>query len=352
MTNLSTANRQRGAASLLVALVLVMSSTLITLSVAHTHLIETRLSGNERWHRRLLQSAESAWAKSAATLGRHPEQLAWTAADDGALIGRSTPVRSTDGIETRVRYRRADAGDPFVYIRASADSGGADARSVAVSQAVRLLSALSPLAETAPPLVVNGCLSGVGAVDVTPENSDSDAAGDALWQYRELPCPAGAADDFHRGNVVTKSTDQTLWDTYFSVTPDEYIELATAQRYLPPPRRRYWLAQADAGSRPVWDRSLGSAAAPVVLYFPAATGCPRFAAGVRIFGFVFIDAACPEPLADKRVEIIGTLLVNGDINTGPALLSLQHISNADSRQTRLSLPVIRTVRVPGDWRDF
>lgn len=352
MTTFLTTNRQRGAASLLVALVLVMSSTLITLSVAHTHLIETRLSGNELWHRRLLQNAESAWEKASATLGEHLEQLAWMTADDGTLISHDAPVRNSDGIETRVQYRRADTGDPFVRMRATAEGGGRDAQSVVVSQSVRLLSVLSPLAETAPPLVINGCLYGAGAVDVSPENSDSDAAGDALWQHRASPCPAGVAEDLHGGEVATKSTRQTLWDTFFSITSEEYARLATAQRVLSPPQRRYWLAQAGPGGRPLWNRSLGSVEAPVVLYFPASTGCPRFAAGVRIFGFVFIDATCPEPLADKRIEITGTLLVNGAINTGHALIRLQHVGNADSRLTRLSLPVLRTVRLPGDWRDF
>jgi hypothetical protein len=352
VTTVSSIRRQCGAASLLVALVLVMASTLITLTVAHTHLVETRISGNEDWHRRLLYGAESAWEQASATLVSRLANTKWTNRDGNMLIGQDAPVRTGNGLETHVLYRRADASDPFVHIQASAGSGASDSLAVVVSQRVRLLSVLSPLAESAPPLVINGCLYGAGAVEVNPANSVGAVAADALWQYRARACPAGIMQDLHGGRTVTRSTQHSLWETFFSITPDAYERLAASELVLPASQRRHWQARSEPGTRLVWNQSLGSAEAPVVLHIPDAAGCPQFAAGVRIFGFVFIDASCVEPLADHRLDIIGTLVVDGNINTGHALIRLQHIGNVDSRQTRLSLPILRTVRVPGDWRDF
>jgi hypothetical protein len=353
MSNAHTMGHERGAASLLVALVLMMSITLLTLAVAHTQLTETRMAGNERWQKRLLLAAESAAEAATALLTRAAPALPWTPADeDTTLVSRARPVESAGGVETRVIYRRSDRNSPFVEIQAISSAQGGHGIAARVSEQVRLLTVLSPLAESAPPLVINGCLSGGADISIRPINSDSDTAGDALWRYTALPCPALAAIDLHAGRSVVKSRDDTLWTTFFSVSRDEYARLAAAELNLPSPRRRYWQLDPAALVGGKWAHSLGNKDRPVVLYFPAATGCPRFAAGVRIFGVVFIDAACPEALADSRLEVIGTLVINGNANSGHARVELQHIQNADRLQTRLSFPAIRVVRIPGSWKDF
>ena len=71
-----------------------------------------------------------------------------------------------------------------------------------------------------------------------------------------------------------------------------------------------------------------------------------------MFGFVFIDAPCPDPITASRVEIYGTLAVNGALHAGTGAMQLQHIQHADPRMTRLDLPFLRAVPVPGSWRDF
>jgi len=353
MNNAHTMGHERGAASLLVALVLMMSITLLTLAVAHTRLTETRMAGNERWQKRLALAAESAAEAATAVLTGASPALTWTPADqDTTLVSRARPVESSGGVETRVTYRRPDRNSPFVEIQATSSARSGRGIAARVSEQVRLLTVLSPLAESAPPLVINGCLSGAAVISIRPINSDSHTAGDALWRYTASPCPALAAVDMHAGRGVVKSLDDTLWTTFFSISRDEYARLAAAELALPSARRRYWQVDPGALIGGKWARSLGNRDRPVVVYFPAPTGCPRFAAGVRIFGVVFIDAACPEPLADSRLEVIGTLVVNGNANSGSASIELQHIQNADRLQTRLSFPVIRVVRIPGSWKDF
>ena len=353
MSNAHAMRHERGAASLLVALVLMMSITLLTLAVAHTQLTETRMAGNERWQKRLWLAAESAAEAATAVLTGAAPALTWTPADQGTtLVSRARPLESASGVETRVIYRRSDRDSPFVEIRATSSAPGRHGIAARVSQQVRLLTVFSPLAESAPPLVINGCLSGGADISIRPINSDSDTAGDALWRYTASPCPALAAIDMHAGRGVTKSLDDTLWTRFFSISRDEYARLAAADLALPSARRRYWQVDPAALVGGQWARSLGNPDRPVVVYFPAATGCPRFAAGVRIFGVVFIDAACPEPLADSQLEVIGTLVVNGNANSGHASIELQHIENADHLQTRLSFPTIRVVRIPGSWKDF
>ena len=136
------------------------------------------------------------------------------------------------------------------------------------------------------------------------------------------------------------------------VSRDEYARLATRDSTLPAERRRYWRVGPNTPGHATWRRSLGSPERPVVLVFPAETGCPRFGAGVRIVGLVFIDAACPQPLADRWLEIAGSLVINGDLALDAARVDLQHIQAVDPGRTRLALPVLRLVAVPGSWKDF
>lgn len=345
--------RQSGAASLLMALVLMLSMTLVTLSTARTHLTETRMAGNEHRHYRLHLQAESAWENATRQLADETRQLVWTTeAETGSLVSRLPAPAGDETVETRVLARRTGRDNPLIEVHASAALPGNGNQKVGVSQWVRLLSVLSPMAESAPPLVLNGCLSPASAVDIRPLNSDSSEAGDAMWQFGTVACPPTARLDSHTGHSVAKTPAEDLWGVLFSVNREEYAQLAASDQALPLSQRHYWLGESNSTQAPVWRTSIGSAAQPVVLVFPATAGCPRFAAGVRIVGVVFIDAACPEPLTDAGLEITGTLIVNGTLDAGSSRLRLKHIQVDDPAQMRLELPILRLVKVPGSWRDY
>ena len=62
---------------------------------------------------------------------------------------------------------------------------------------------------------------------------------------------------------------------------------------------------------------------------------------------------CREDLAALGLdEVFGTLVINGNLNTGNSKIRLNHIQLADRQQTRLQFPVLRSVPVPGTWKDF
>jgi hypothetical protein len=298
-------------------------------------------------------AAESGWQRATAVLTAAAAPLTWQPEPGtDALLSRVPPAPAESGVETTLVYRRADSGSPLIDIQATSAQPAATGLAARIRQSVRLLTVLSPLAETAPPLVVNGCLTATAALDIRPLHSDRADAGDAIWQFHRGRCRFPVRVDRHGGGNVDKTLDGDLWSTFFSVDRDAYARLAIADRSLAPAQRRYWLADPAPGGAPRWDLSLGSAGRPVVLVFPAAVGCPRFTAGVRIFGMVFIDAACDTPPATSTLEIIGSLVVNGAVNTARARVQLSHIQVADPTRRRLALPVLRAVRIPGSWRDF
>jgi hypothetical protein len=354
MTRQPALRRQHGSASLLVALVLMMAMTLLTLSVARTQLAETRTDGNSRWHTRLSSVSESEWGIASAVLTDAPDQLVWVPSSEGkGLMSQMRTGETAEGLETTLLYQRTDTSSRVIDIQAITSQTGRIGLSGRTRQAVRLLTVLSPLAETAPPLVINGCLAAESAnIHIRPINSDTDTAGDALWHFAGAPCPAFESIDRHGGRIARKPLEGPLWSTFFSISRDDYAQLATSDLSLAAEQRRYWWVATSGLIGGEWNRSLGSADAPVVVYFPQTTGCPRFSAGVRIFGVVFIAAACAHPLAATQLEVVGNLVINGDASAGHATVQLNHIRAADGRQSRLSLPTIRAVKIPGSWRDF
>ncbi|MCO6413921.1 MAG: hypothetical protein J5I92_14365, partial [Thiogranum sp.] len=347
------AKRQQGAATLLVALVLMIAITVVTLSVARTQLVQQKIANNESWHLRLSLQAEAAMALAMDRLSEPFDTLIWEPDAQGDhLVTHWVPPGDNREVRTEVLFSRPrDAGE-FISVQATAvrdDHSGLQAQ---VSQLVRPLSVLTPLAETVPPLVVNGCISATNSgFDIRPLNADRDEAGDAVWTKQDAGCALPPGTDTYGGRVLEKGFDDDLWPAIFSVDRESLAALVETQ--------------AAAGSEPIyrsvepadlsggrWMASLGSPTQHIVLHFPPAVGCPEFASGVRIYGIVFIDGECADPVASGVLEIYGSLIVNGSLNGGDGNLRLSHIHVADSQQSRLSYPVLRTVPVPGSWRDF
>jgi len=345
---------QAGAATLLIALVLMMSITIVTLAVARTLLVEQRMANNDNWNTRLSYQAEAGLADGIAYLTRSMRAMSWQqATDNNTLVDKMTVDSAEPDIHTDVVFSRPADSDQYIFIQVTSSRDDGSTLQAGVSQTVRPLSILTPLAESAPPLILNGCLTSIPiSFDIRPLNTDSDQAGDSVWLNGDRPCSTLHVIDTHNGLIQTKITEDDLWPLIFSVSRDEFNTLATEQSALADSDRNYWLAQDSDLNSGRWNRSLGSADRPVALYFSAAIGCPEFSDGVRLYGVVFIDTDCPEPIADTGFEVFGTLIINGNLNTGDTKLRLNHIQLADRQQTRLQFPLLRGVPVAGTWRDF
>jgi hypothetical protein len=345
---------QAGTANLLVVMVLMMSLTVVTLSVAHTQLLEQRVAGNQQWHTRLALRADAALARGHQVLLDAPHGLSWRR--DPGVAGQVSRMSLDSGrpdIDTQVVFERREASPAFVFIRAlavRADGSGLQARS---SRFVRPLSVLSPEGEVAPPLVLNGCPGPAGArLEIHPLNADLAEAGDAVWLNADRPCPPPPAIDAHGGGMRARPLGSDLWPLLFSIDRETFAAMASDQAELPDHERTYWQAQAANLIAGRWLQSAGTPEQPAVVYFPAETGCPEFAPGVRIYGVVFIDADCPHPVSTHSFELYGSLMINGDLNTGGTRLRLYHIQVSGAGESRLQFPALRSVEVPGSWSDF
>ena len=343
---------QRGSATLLMALALMIALTIMTLSVTRTQLLEQRIAGNHHWHTRLLFLSEAGLARGAQRLTGDGNDLTWHRPAGGAgTLHRMQLSEGAPDVDTQLVLQRPDTDATFVLIEATASRNDGSGLQVRTRQLVRPLSLLSPLGEAAPPLVVNGCLTATPtSLEVRPLNADLDPAADAVWLNSDRRCQPVPGIDTHRGPIADRPLSVDLWSVMLSIDRDRFTALATQQATLPEQQRTYRVAAPEDLAAGRWLQSAGNPQQPVALYFPAETGCPEFGPGVQIHGLVFIDADCR--VSTQNFELYGTLMINGALDTRGAKLQLNHVQVADKDRIRLRFPILRSVPVPGTWRDF
>lgn len=342
---------QRGMATLLMALILMMALTIVTLSTAKSRINEAQANVNQQWQTRLFSAAESALEETLADLATLTDWVPDTASG-GEFYGE--PISRRDaGIATRLTLWRSPKPRPYVDIDATARREDGSALTARVHQRVRQFSILSPLAETAPPLVLGGCPMPASVdAQIYPERADTDGAGNAVWISEAISCPGLAVTDLHRGDIASRKFSTALHEDLFTLDRAAYGALAEAERDLPASARRYWLVQASDLDGGRWSRSIGALDRHVVLYFPEEAGCPSFADGVQIFGFVYIESPCDSPLATRHLEINGTLAINGSTQLAGGDIRLSSLQTLDPARPWFNFPVLHNIRVPGSWRDF
>lgn len=347
-------HRQHGAASLLVALVLMMSITVITLAVARTGLYEQRMAVNDHWNIRLSLHAEAALARAQHLMLQDIDSLAWRPQQHSEMQISHVPDDSGDpDIDVILDLKRSPEARDLVLIEATAKRRDGSGLAAYAMHWTRRLSILTPLAETAPPLVLAGCISGeASGSHIRPWHADTDNAGAAVWLSDSDACTLATTIDLHGGDLLDANLHRDLWSDLFSIDRESFTTLAAAEKSQAHSLRTYYQALPTDLVAGRWARSLGSPSRHVALYFPAALGCPEFAPGVRIFGIVFIDSGCFSQITQQRLEIHGSLVINGGLDTTAGQLHLNHISLADSRYTQLHFPILRSVPVPGSWSDF
>ena len=346
--------RQTGSANILIALVLSMAVTLVTLTVAKTQVAEQRISANSRWHTYLSLQSQSRWSKAIADLTENFETINWgPAANNEDLIGLRSFTSADSSMSSTVTLSRSGTTSRLIDLHTRSTRSDGSGLSASFSQGVRLLTLMSPAAESLPALIINGCITPVSnSISVRPLNSDTDTAGESVRLTGTKPCPPLPVIDLHQGSVNTQPLHRPLWSTIFTFSIEEFTQMAEAEKPIHDVDKRYWIASSADLINGRWTQSMGSPIRPVVVYFPPELECPKFSPGVRIYGIVFIDSNCQDPIASVQLEIFGSLVVNGDFNANGGDLHFNHIQVADDRLTILSFPVLRSVKVPGSWRDF
>jgi hypothetical protein len=353
---------QRGAATLAIALVLLIATTLMSFALARTSLLEQRILQNELRAAEAFHRAEAVLERGLLDLHytRIPG-LSWQIGDPGhenAALGTAGLVLpsalSKEHYQYQLGVRRATAAPDFMELSAAAQgAGGVGAR---LRQYVLARWALS---RELPPMVLDGCLGNSGGglqffpASQNPVSLATTQAnpGGACIDASTLDLQGGGIEDHHAGAGA-------LWDTLFDLDKAEHRQRSareqaavSAGELAASERGYYWVD--DVGTQ--WPGHFGSAEHPVWIVFSATAHCPALPDGLLIHGIVYYETGMPgqcDATTWGQIELYGSLLVEGDLVNLGAGSRFLHYEHARPEGLAANLKPLRVARIPGTWRDF
>jgi len=342
---MSTAAPQRGAATLLLVLGLVLLATLASAYSSRAVLADLLASQSLARAAQARLAAQAALATAESMLLRPESSTLRQSPFDGptstcpaglqGLQWQCSPLPMPAPTDSVWRWQATLARDliesPHVWqIHASASSTTAG---LGQAQATVRQSVFMPVLAPAPAdshvaaLVLNGCASmapgsqwqicpasnaaacsgnATGPAVYTHHVPDTDQSGNisasertACLPFTPANLPAGGALDSPTTPSNRSPCNSAAWRSVLgNTTPEQLRAWSQAQErqglhsLSQPPRSIYWVdSPAD------WIQSLGNATHPVLLVFSSlacAVHCPRLAAGTSVWGTVYLDAGCDD----------------------------------------------------------
>lgn len=351
------ASVQRGAATLLTCLALIIASIALAISVAHTATLEQRMSRNTLLANQAQQAANAGLNFGSAWLKIHrPDWLTLPGGLEIATPTASPPAMhssSGDSFAINLTFERAPTWQGYILVRATASPSSAPEIEAKVSHYLRPTGVLTAAAESAPPLIVDGCADLSTASDLYPAAADLPDAGPVLSASGDAGCLHIGGTNVHGGTLQGEAfPSDGLWDYVFSISRDELQTLAAEQVSVLPNQRDYWWATEDDLSAGEWRQSVGSPQRPIILVIPAELGCLRFSGGAEIVGFIYIEADCTGAPAWGDVYLYGSLAVTGQFNSLGPSSHLAHISQAPGASLHIQPPLLEVIQLAGSWKDF
>jgi Tfp pilus assembly protein PilX len=359
-------HRQSGAAALGVTLMLLFILTILGVLGTRVLVQDTRSTANELQAARAFEAAEAGLEYGVAWLNANAAP--YTYVSDTAAFGTvaACPAASacqrisTDqtvtlgGFNVTIRFRRATVPlsamnymEVIAYAVATADTSNK-----ATSRQQVFVSPFNSnkTGNTAPPLVVNGCISGVtGNPSLTPK-----AAGQTgILSSQAASCLDSGHMNLNGAAKTGSGFTGTAWDYVFPGMPKADMKaIADAQAAA-------GLALADrsviwvTSSTPWHDSvgSLGPPVKPVVLVFAASSGCPKMNGNPVIVGIVYYEGGC-DSNGFGGTDLHGSLVYEGSLTKFTANTTLNYNSGVATVVTTGSNLGGKVPKVAGTWKDF
>lgn len=344
-SGLSRAPRhQKGMATLLVSIMLVLLITIGVFSGSRMVISEVKATQNTYWSTRALQAADGGVDYAIAWLSQTANDPVWVADHSVAPNDqKGAPITYSEGSYTVTATPYRQSGSSTVQLVATAT--GTDHSRATVQQQVALLGLLSPHFNNAP-LVINGCLSGVTGNPVASQNgsgvsiASSQAGGCIALGHMNI---TGTIE----GNAFTGSA----WNAVFGVTTDDLKLFASSplnQQLMDQGGGVYFYDSTNPAPNN-FHQSVGTQALPAVIVFGPGSGCPKINGSPTIYGIVYYDASCAsQDPGWGGATIHGTVVVDGSVTkfTANSQLLGANLGNNDFK-----IPYL-PVRILGSWRDF
>ena len=151
------------------------------------------------------------------------------------------------------------------------------------------------------------------------------------------------------------NTTDTLWNTLFDITKDQFRSLAAQ---YPSRLVNVWDGYESSGyysskyTGSTWNDDVGTAAQPVIIFFEKTEGCPKINGNVNVYGMIFYDDDNCATHGFGMGNVYGTVAISGNMSS--------HSANTDLHAFQLGNHfggggggAFNFVSViPGTWKDF
>lgn len=320
----------------MLGLLLLMGSTILTLSSVRVGIMEQRIANNERRAMEVQQAAQAGLEYALATLAEGndpPNTLSLDSQYDTYVI-------------TLTPDNRSGCTEVTSEARAQSDQG---IRAVAVEcfQQRRLLS--RNFGSDRPPLVVDGCLSGVtGTPKIYPAECDfgEDCERISLASSAAMTCLNDGHLDLEPKEMRAAAfTSGGSWNYTFQISKDEFQKRANSAGNT----QFHWVTEAPNGNN--WQLTLGSPEVPAYLVFAKSAGCVNVKA--NIYGIVYFEQDNPcDANGWGNTKIHGSVVFAGDLTKLNANTEFHDWTSTGSGDLANLDPVLSVSRIPGSWHDW
>lgn len=336
---------QTGSATLVVALVLLIVTSMITLYAGRNVVMEQRISANDYRAKQLAQAADAGVEYGIAWLISNPNGVIWNGVADASGMEYSTNTIGTSlsaGYTIVVTLKRplGNLARMQVYAKATETGGTVSAEGRTEILMSKLLAGYPDAA-----LVLNGCLSNVNG---NPDADNADVVGGtAVVSSKDASCIDTGHLNLHGDTVADNDFAGTAWDRTFSLSQTQVKAMANAEVAAGVPfadRTVHWITSASPWSTNIGNPSSSPPQSRIIVF----TGCPKVNGGTILVGIVYFVGPC-DSNGWGGGKVYGSVIMEGDMSKLNANTSFTY-----SRDYIDSLYNSNTgvqAKVPGGWID-
>lgn len=365
--------KQRGAATLVGAIVLVLTATLIVMFAANNSRMQSDISGNINRNSQAYTAAEAGLGYGINYLLQNSSTI--TASPSGGYInytnGSITNVALANGSKYSLVYTNPIANNYNIITITStgASDDGSSTRTVQVQVSKgSIVSNVDPL-----PLVSKGAinLSGNGHITNTVNGNTvksglgvgfSGNAVTTIASGNSSSASLGIHSDVSANNTTLNNTSQNdLFASYFGTTSSSAVQAKMAHTYSNSSNTNYSSTLSGMTGTSIWidqtggttasisgNTTIGSAANPVVM---VVNGSFSVSGNVTIYGLIYvIGSSGMTTTFSGNLGIVGAVVTTDTLNISGNTSVTYNASVISNLKNNSSFTY--WARIPGSWKDF
>jgi Tfp pilus assembly protein PilX len=390
--------KQRGAATLIVVMILLFGMTIISLTASRSGLMEQKITGNDIRAREAQEAAEAGLEYGVSWAGKNIIGTNITCPGAAGCPGLQTITGSSSGETYSISSLVFTLSPPYVKVTATAQATDTSITATSESYVSQVSNNLfNTNASSPPPWIMAGCLQSapsnnvylLGATDTVVTDGTSINASClpltslivSTWADSNNSNSFDAGEQGANTSAYNKVTfTGSAWDFLFQMTLADAKTQATNANHVyagaipcgaTSSPAIYVINNAgpidsadmtgSCSGTGLDNNTIGAPGKPILLIIPSASGCPSFAGGVggiTIYGIVYYESTTACATVGNGwggAKIHGSVMWEGSVNTINANSNFVEINYGSSGwilDNAFQMGVFNANRLSGTWNDF